>query len=149
MWCCANLATVVRKHWHHMHVHVCMHLSCSSNTRCYSQNLCTCNLHVMHFSSLFYYTDRIMQDLCTVTLCDLCTHDSSIPILDVNECDSNNGGCSDYCINSPGSYNCTCRQYADLDADERHCTCIAGFMQNDGTLTCDGEQGHCAACNIS
>ena len=71
------------------------------------------------------------------------------PILDVNECDSNNGGGSDYCNNSLGFYNCACREYAELDPDERHCTCIPGFIQNDDRLTCDGEQGRCIVCNNS
>ena len=29
-------------------------------------------------------------------------------ILDKNECDVNNGGCNQTCVNSPGSFNCTC-----------------------------------------
>ena len=64
-----------------------------------------------------------------------------MPFSDVNECDSNNGGCSDHCSNNPGSYSCYCREYADLDPDGRHCTCRPGFIQNDVTVACDGEQG--------
>lgn len=62
------------------------------------------------------------------------------PLADVNECDANNGGCSDNCSNSAGSYSCACRQYADLDPDGRHCTCRPGFIQNDTAVTCIGEQ---------
>ena len=29
-------------------------------------------------------------------------------ILDTNECEINNGGCSQICINTIGSYNCSC-----------------------------------------
>ena len=29
-------------------------------------------------------------------------------ILDINECDTNNGGCNDICINTQGSYHCIC-----------------------------------------
>ena len=28
--------------------------------------------------------------------------------LDVNECDDNNGGCSDNCTNTEGTFNCDC-----------------------------------------
>ena len=61
-------------------------------------------------------------------------------LVDVNECASNNDGCSDHCSNSPGSFSCYCRQYADLHQDRRHCNCRSGFTQNDAALTCDGEQ---------
>ena len=67
------------------------------------------------------------------------------PFSDVDECTSNNGGCSDHCKNNPGSYSCACRQYAGLDPDGRHCTCRPGFRQNDNTVTCDGEQGYIRA----
>ena len=76
---------------------------------------------------------------------------SECPLSDVNECDSNNGGCSDHCSNNPGSYSCHCRKYADLDPDGRRCTCRPGFIQNDVTVTCDGAQGWCSTwlyCNV-
>ena len=28
--------------------------------------------------------------------------------LDIDECETDNGGCSDNCYNTPGSYYCTC-----------------------------------------
>ena len=33
---------------------------------------------------------------------------------DINECDSNNGGCEHNCINSDGSYTCTCDNGYDV-----------------------------------
>ena len=66
-------------------------------------------------------------------------------ILDVNECDVSNGGCSDHCINNPGSYSCECRENADLDPDKRHCTCRPGFIRNDDTVTCNGKKGEVGA----
>lgn len=40
---------------------------------------------------------------------------------DINECDNNNGGCSDLCINREGTYECTCHHGYHLDWDRRTC----------------------------
>ena len=71
-----------------------------------------------------------------ITVC----HQIYIDVVDINECSSNNGGCSDQCVNTPGSYSCQCRQYATLGSDGHTCTCPSvGFIQNDVTTTCDGQ----------
>ncbi|XP_076469590.1 CUB and zona pellucida-like domain-containing protein 1 [Babylonia areolata] len=42
---------------------------------------------------------------------------------DVNECGTNNGGCSDVCVNEEGSYTCGCSQsYLHLGPDNHTCT---------------------------
>ena len=42
---------------------------------------------------------------------------------DVNECNSNNGGCEDECVNTPGSYYCECDDSGyHLDSDDHSCT---------------------------
>jgi fibulin 1/2 len=41
--------------------------------------------------------------------------------VDVNECRSNNGGCSQDCINTRGAYHCTCSDQYYLEADGRTC----------------------------
>ena len=43
---------------------------------------------------------------------------------DINECIINNGGCSQFCNNSEGSYNCYCQQGFNLEIDGR--TCLPG-----------------------
>ena len=43
---------------------------------------------------------------------------------DVNECNTNNGGCSHTCNNTQGSYFCECPDGMHLDADFR--TCVTG-----------------------
>ncbi len=43
--------------------------------------------------------------------------------LDINECDSYNGGCDQTCINDVGSY---------------HCLCEAGYSLDDNLKDCDG-----------
>lgn len=49
------------------------------------------------------------------------------PLLDVNECETQKGGCSGpgICINMVGSHRCECDVGYHLDYDER--TCIGEF----------------------
>ena len=42
-------------------------------------------------------------------------------MLDVNECATNNGGCSHTCINTIGSFVCSCMAGYTLGADSRSC----------------------------
>ena len=41
---------------------------------------------------------------------------------DTNECDDNNGGCSQMCKNIEGSYDCSCRNGYELDIDGQNCS---------------------------
>ena len=43
---------------------------------------------------------------------------------DINECSSNNGGCSDICTNMIGSFSCSCHE---------------GFVLDNDGLTCQGK----------
>ena len=55
---------------------------------------------------------------------------------DENECDSNNGGCSDVCTNSLGSYTCSCTGDRILKPNGKKC--------QDPPATCDdGNNGGC------
>ena len=47
---------------------------------------------------------------------------------DINECASNNGGCSDGCNNTKGSYYCTCSSGYELSGD--NVTCIGESKVN-------------------
>ena len=40
---------------------------------------------------------------------------------DINECDDNNGGCSQLCNNTEGSYVCLCNSGYVLDSDGKTC----------------------------
>ena len=41
---------------------------------------------------------------------------------DVIECDEDNGSCSQICINTEGSYECSCRNGYVLDSDGHNCS---------------------------
>ncbi len=45
-------------------------------------------------------------------------------LVDINECNTNNGGCSQVCTNTDGSLMCSCN---------------SGFMLADDLTTCNGE----------
>ena len=40
---------------------------------------------------------------------------------DIVECDENNGGCSQICTNTEGSFECSCREGYVLDNDGQNC----------------------------
>ena len=42
--------------------------------------------------------------------------------LDINECNTNNGGCDHYCNNTVGSYYCSCMNNYILEHDNHICT---------------------------
>ena len=46
----------------------------------------------------------------------LCRH--PFPPLDVNECSNNNGNCSQICVNTIGSYYCSCNNGYALNSDD-------------------------------
>ena len=43
-------------------------------------------------------------------------------ITDISECTSYNGGCSQTCSNTPGSYSCSCNSGYVLNIDGHNCT---------------------------
>ena len=57
-------------------------------------------------------------------------------LVDINECAVNNGGCSNECMNSDGSYSCTCPIGYALGADGLTCsgTYIYGCLFVGGCL---------------
>ena len=44
-----------------------------------------------------------------------------ILLTDVNECDTNNGGCDHSCTNTQGSFECSCDEGYILDSDDFSC----------------------------
>ncbi|XP_060097193.1 oncoprotein-induced transcript 3 protein [Heteronotia binoei] len=52
--------------------------------------------------------------------------------LDDDECEQNNGGCSEYCINMKNSYRCECGVGRVLGADGKTCEEIDGCHNNNG-----------------
>ena len=50
-----------------------------------------------------------------------------IIVTDVDECALNNGGCSQSCTNTPGSFRCSCKPGYYLTVDGRTCQGIMFF----------------------
>ena len=50
-------------------------------------------------------------------------HESAILLADVNECDTNNGGCDQdhFCSNTQGSFECSCGEGYVLGTDNFSC----------------------------
>lgn len=48
--------------------------------------------------------------------------DFKLKISDFNECDSDNFGCSNNCVNTLGSAFCSCPQGFQLQADQKTCS---------------------------
>ena len=71
---------------------------------------------------------------------------NNIHILDINECAVNNGGCEDFCENTPGSFKCKCTKGGwELNADGRTCfenqTCSAlDDIPEGGATTCTRQE---------
>ena len=45
-----------------------------------------------------------------------------LSIVDIDECNTNNGGCKDCCVNTNGSYYCTCDTGYSLDSNKHDCS---------------------------
>jgi len=52
-------------------------------------------------------------------------------ILDVNECDEALDTCDQVCENTPGSYNCSCRQGYTFNSTTNHCDAGTENMLDD------------------
>ncbi|XP_037088788.1 multiple epidermal growth factor-like domains protein 6 [Pollicipes pollicipes] len=53
-------------------------------------------------------------------------------VIDWNECDRDNGGCSHDCLNTPGSFLCTCPHQMRLAGDGRRCLGASECLNNNG-----------------
>lgn len=62
---------------------------------------------------------------------------------DVDECASNNGGCSNGCINIPSSYQCTCPDGYALMEDRRSCQDVDECHQQPDSSALCGNGGTC------
>ena len=65
-----------------------------------------------------------------------------ISFLDVNECEENNGGCEQQCVNKEGSHNCSCEGGFKLEKDGFKCTGDSikrvNFREPNGTISNKG-----------
>lgn len=72
------------------------------------------------------------------------------PFPDIDECESNNGGCEDKCVNTEGSFTCACRPGFQLVGsrclDINECargsaTCEQDCVNTEGSYTCTCQEG--------
>ena len=83
---------------------------------------------------------------CEVTVCFTIVSSLSavifISFLDVNECEENNGGCEQQCVNKEGSHNCSCEGGFKLENDGFKCTGDSikrvNFREPNGTISNKG-----------
>ena len=69
------------------------------------------------------------------SLLQLLMEQSFILFTDINECDTNNGGCEQICNNTAGSYYCSCDFNYHLDVDGHACLPGNGTNSNSTTST--------------
>ena len=49
------------------------------------------------------------------------SNDFHSSLSDINECNTDNGGCDQICINKPGSFECRCESGYKLADDKKKC----------------------------
>ena len=78
---------------------------------------CTAQFHM--FRNLFCFVNLffLLKCYCFDSFLML-----AIYVLDINECQTDNGGCTQTCINTDGSYRCSCQNGYQLTSDGRNCT---------------------------
>ncbi len=54
-------------------------------------------------------------------MCTCCLNIAFTLLADINECNSDNGGCAQTCTNSEGSFECSCDAGYTLNGDSRNC----------------------------
>ena len=71
------------------------------------------SFHISHLSCDFVY--KVQKHVCWSSsyACALCA--------DTNECNTNNGGCEQECVNTDDSFMCECTSGYVLSSDGRHC----------------------------
>ncbi|HEY0252997.1 MAG TPA: MYXO-CTERM sorting domain-containing protein [Kofleriaceae bacterium] len=87
-------------------------------------------------------------DLATHHICAPCDAGHTLVDMvcaDIDECATANGGCSEACANTDGSFTCSCTgSHEQLTADDKSCECTAGFQIANGTCA---DIDECAAGN--
>ncbi|KAK1335951.1 hypothetical protein QTO34_003751 [Cnephaeus nilssonii] len=73
-------------------------------------------------------------------------------LMDIDECQTRNGGCDHFCKNTVGSFDCSCKKGFKLLTDEKSCqdvdecsldrTCDHSCINHPGTFTCACNKGY-------
>ena len=90
------------------------------------EDVITFVLTLMVATTVLVMMDMILEMIPPVVLvcviCTLCVANSYCCDSDINECQTDNGGCTQTCDNTDGSYQCSCWDGYELTSDDYNCT---------------------------
>ena len=91
------------------------------------------NLYFVYMSLYICRTVGLLPSQSLALPLQICTYYSIslyLYLTDINECSSNNGGCSQFCTNTDGSFRCSCRSGFRLGSNQRSCSGMSYLFQS-------------------
>lgn len=108
----------------HLSFHMCACISiCNTTLNICNKTVTNCNKHYLYGSCLFTRTSLLIVVFFYLLRNDtlLLTLSRSLSSADADECEEDNFGCSDICVNTHGSAHCSCPAGFALAPDGKIC----------------------------